>query len=54
MPGLAAPHWQSLHETSSAIPGSRPRLDKDQWPQTSDERWLDELYRHYGSPHYWK
>lgn len=31
-----------------------PGFDKDQWPQTSDERWLDELYRHYGSPRYWE
>ncbi|MGH2582520.1 MAG: PRC-barrel domain-containing protein [Anaerolineales bacterium] len=31
-----------------------PGFDKEHWPQTSDERWLDEIYRHYGSHKYWE
>lgn len=33
---------------------SAPGFDKDNWPDTSDERWIDEIYRHYGSLQYWE
>lgn len=31
-----------------------PGFDKDNWPDTADERWQTEVYEHYGKTPYWR
>lgn len=30
-----------------------PGFDKDNWPQSSDVGWMNEVYDHYGAERYW-
>lgn len=31
-----------------------PGFDKDNWPATTDDEWLLDVYEYYGYPPYWK
>jgi sporulation protein YlmC with PRC-barrel domain len=30
-----------------------PGFDKDNWPSASDSNFVTDIYRYYGTPHYW-
>jgi len=51
---LDTDHKQFIMDVNKELLEDAPGFDKDHWPQTDDERWIDEIYRHYGSTKYWE
>ena len=40
-------------EVSKDILQNAPGFDKDNWPDTNEREWIDEVYAYYGRDPYW-